>query len=264
MIMKNALVLCCALLIATGCASGVQKRFSITTEPPDAEILLFSGEGDSGRTYRSPADIRVSMPSKARQAAQARIEVTREAYKPRTIRLGSINDGDRLSIKLEKITHYLLKYRMLSPARSENMQYRDRTASITLVPREHHIDMTFTNLSPKPIKILWDRAEYTDYVNRKHRLMHAGVRPQDRNNIIPPQEVAPGETLQQTIMPVDSLVYSREQKEYVPKPLFPVDSEAALALKGRKIYLFLPLEYDRTIIPDYNFRIEIEDVIKDK
>lgn len=263
--MKKALLSCCMLLIFAGCGTGVSKRFSVTTVPPDANILLYLDDsGRPARTFRSPADISTQVPSDARDAVHARIDVERDAYKPRSVRLGSINDGDRLTIKLEPVAHYLLKYRMLSPALSETMQYRDRTASITLIPREYHFDMTFTNLSPKPIKILWDRAEYTDYVNRKHRLMHSGIRPQDRNNIIPPQEVAPGQTLQQAIMPPDSLVYSREKRAFISKLLFPVDSESALALKGRKIYLFLPLEYDRAIIPDYNFRIEISDVIRDK
>jgi hypothetical protein len=64
-------------------------------------------------------------------------------------------------------------------------------------------------------------------------------------------------------MPENSIAYSGEKKGYVVKPLFVLDSDRALSLKGKTVSIFLPVAIDGAMIPDYNFRIKIEDVIKD-
>ena len=73
----------------------------------------------------------------------------------------------------------------------------------------------------------------------------------------------PGGTLQEWVIPESSIQYAAEKKGYVTKPLFVLDSENTPELKGRTVNLFLPVEIDRAIIPDYSFTIVIEDVIKE-
>ncbi|HWR72945.1 MAG TPA: hypothetical protein VN604_07225, partial [Nitrospirota bacterium] len=96
----------------------------------------------------------------------------------------------------------------------------------------------------------------------QHRLMHSGVKLQDRNNPIPAQMIQPGEMLKQMVFPITLVSYSQEKRTYENKFLFPLDSDLAQALKGRTFYLFLPVEMDRQIIP-YNFRFQITDAIKE-
>jgi hypothetical protein len=259
--MKRLLVLACVLLIATGCTT-VTKRFSVVVEPPDAEITVISGGDQPEQKFRSPADITVSIPKDPDLAARSRMEVRREAYKPKIVGLAGIEEGHVVTIKLEKAVHYRLTFRLISPALSEDLRYRDRIVSVAFTVGERQFEMNLENLTRKDLKILWDRTEYTDFVNRQHRLMHSGVRPQDRNNPVAPQAVPAGGSLQQAVMPTSAIVYSREKKAYETKPLFPLDSDTALALKGRTFYLFLPIEMDRQIIP-YNFKFQITDVIKE-
>lgn len=261
--MKKLFVLACVLVIAAGCATEVKKRFSVVVEPPDAEITVIPGGDRQEQKFRSPADITVYIPRDPELAARSRMEITREAYKPKVVGLGSIEEGHVVTIKLERTVHYLLKFRLLSPALSEDLRYRDRIISAAFTVGERQFEMNIENLTQKEIKILWDRTEYTDVVNRQHRLMHSGVRPQDRNNPVAPQAIPAGGSLQQAAMPASSVVYSREKKAYETKPLFPLDSDTALALKGRTLYLFLPVEMDRQIIP-YNFKFQVTDVIKEQ
>ena len=260
--MKKILVLACVLAITVGCASGgVKKRFSVIVDPPGADITVIPGGDQPEQKYRSPADITVSIPKDPSLTAKSRMEIKRESYKPKTIGLSGIAEGETLKIKLDKIVHYLLKFRLLSPVQSDNLHYRDKIVDIRIKPGERQFALSIENLTRQPLKILWEQSQYQDFTNRQHRLIHSGIKLQDRNDIIPPQVVPAGGSVQQDIMPVDAV--TRSQNGYETKPLFPVDSEKALSLKGKTFTLFFPVEMDRAIIPDYNFTFEIVDVVKE-
>lgn len=259
--MKRTLVCTCILAAVAGCAT-VEKRFTVVTDPPDAEITVISGGKEQERKLASPAKVTVRVPKDPELAADSRLEIKRDKYKTKIIGIAGIDEGQEVLVKLEKIVHYLLKVSLLSPQQSDDLKYRDQVLAASFAVQERRFEATFQNLSSKPLKILWDRASYTDYVNRQHRLMHEGIRPQDRNNTLPPQVIQPGETLKEGIIPITFVAYSPEKKAYVNKLIFPVDSDHAQALKGRTYYLFLPIDMDRQIIP-YNFKFQITDAIKE-
>ncbi len=261
--MKKILILACVLAITAGCAAGVKKRFSVIVEPPGADITVIPGGDRPEQKYRSPADITVFIPKAPSQAVKSRMEIKHEAYKPKIIGLSGIAEGETLKIKLDKMVHYLLKIRLLGPVQSEDLHYRDKIVDIRIKPVERHFAVSIENRTRQPLKILWEQSQYQDFMNRQHRLIHSGIKLQDRNNIIAPQEVPAGGSVQRDIMPVDAVVYSQEKKGYETKPLFPLDSDSALSLKGKTFTLFLPVEMDRAIIPDYNFRFEIIDVVRE-
>jgi hypothetical protein len=259
--MKKFLIAVLALAALTGCATGVKKTFTVATEPPDAVIRVVSGEGLGEKKYASPAEISVRIPVHSGLAAKNVMEVSHEAYKPKKIALRSIRDGEKLMVKLDKIVRYGLAGRMLGPLPSKDLRFQDQVISVSFEVTEQGFLMNLTNLTSYELKILWNQAEYTDTSNRARRLMHSGIRYEDRNNALPPQSVPARGSLQQKMMPVSSVVYSEEKKGYEVQPAFPLDTDAAQALKGKVFYLFLPMEYNRQIIP-YNFKIEISDVVK--
>lgn len=261
--MKKILILACVLAITAGCAADVKKRFSVIVEPPGADITVIPGGDRPEQKYRSPADITVFIPKDPSLAVKSRMEIKREAYKPKIINLSGIAEGETLKIRLDKMVHYILKFRLLGPVQSEDLHYRDKIVDIRIKPAERYFAVSIENRTRKPLKILWEQSQYQDFMNRQHRLVHSGIKPQDRNNIIAPQEVPAGGSVQRDIMPVGAVVYSQEKKGYETRPLFPLDSDSALSLKGKTFTLFLPVEMDRAIIPDYNFRFEIVDVVRE-
>jgi len=178
------------------------------------------------------------------------------------MQLRSIKDGESLKISLDRLVRYRLQYSLLAPVKSDVLAFQDNLLSISLAIEERWIRMDLKNRSSRQLKILWDRAEYTDFNNSQHRVMHSGIRYQDRNDRIPAQSIPPNGSVQPQIMSIRAIAYSQEKKDYESKPLFPLDSDVALDLKGRVFYLFLPVEYDRQIIP-YNFKIQITDVVKE-
>ncbi len=259
--MKKILIFGFIIAIATGCST-VKKEFSVIVDPADAEIRVIPGEGQTPQIYKSPAAITVHIPKNPAEAAKSRMEIKRDTYKTRIIGLDMIAEKT-LKIKLDKAVLYRLKYRLVRPVLSEDFSYRDRIVAVTIIPREHDFDLKIENLTQKQLKILWDRAEYTDFMNGQHPLMHAGIKPQNRADIVQPQIIPPNGSVRDSVFPKSSVIYSQTIKEYGTKLLLPVDSDRAPALKGRTLNVFLPIEMDRAIIPDYNFKFEIVDVIKE-
>jgi hypothetical protein len=260
-LMKKYLVLVCALMLASGCASGMKKSFTVIADPPDSDIKVVSGSDLDVEKYRSPAKISVRIPKDSRLLVKNVVEISKAAYKTQKIQLRDIKDGEVLNIKLDKVVAYRLKYRLISPVQSDEVKFRDKIISLSFVVGDQSFQMNLENLTAYPLKIMWDRAEYTDVNNRAHQLMHSGIRYQDRSNPIPAQTVPAQGTVQQTVMPISSVVYSQEKKAYENFPLFPLDSDMAAGLKGRVFYLFIPVEIDRQIIP-YNFKIQITEAVK--
>jgi len=259
--MKKYLVLVCVLMLASGCASGMKKSFTVIADPPDSEIKVVSGSDLDVEKYRSPAKITVRIPKDSGLVVKNVVEISKDTYKPWKIQLRDIKEGEVLNIKLDKVVAYRLKYRLISPMPSDEIKFKDKILSLSFMIGEQSFQMSLANLTTYALKILWDRAEYTDVNNRAHRLMHSGIRPQDRNNPIPAQTVPAQGSIQQTVMPISSVIFSQEKKAYENFPLFPLDSDMAAGLKGRVFYLFIPVEIDRQIVP-YNFKIEIAEAVK--
>ncbi len=259
--MRKHLLIALLLVFASGCAPGMKKSFTVITDPPDAEIRVVSGSDLDVEKYRSPAKITVRIPKDSRLFVKNVLEVSKDTYKAKKMQLRDIKEGEVLNIKLDKVVAYRLKYRLIGPVQSDEIKFSDKIISVSFAISDQSFQMNLKNLTTYPLKIMWGSADYTDVNNGSHRLMHSGIRYQDRNNAIPPQIVPAQGSIQQTVMPISSVVYSQEKKAYENLPLFPLDSDMAALLKGRVFYLLIPVEVDRQIIP-YNFKIEVTEAVK--
>jgi len=266
--MKRYTVLLFALaVVLSGCSNVVTKSFKVFADPQDASIRVVSGIDLKEVKYRSPAGIVVEVPTDPALAAKAILEVRKDKYKPVTMALNDIKDGDALNIKLEKILQdvvkYRLKYRLVNPAISPELQFRDRVVTVSFSVAEQSFQVNFKNTSMHDVRILWERAEYTDVNRQPHRIMPAGVvRFQDRNNPLPDQIVLANTPVQLTLVPINNVYMNQQKKSYETRPLFQLEGDAAAGLKGKSVNLFIPVEIDRQIIP-YNFKIEITDSVRE-
>ena len=259
--MKKYLLVACALVLASGCAIGANKKsFTVVADPPDANIKVILGK-DQVQEFQSPASVTVPVPKERVLQGRAMLEITKDAYRPRRIPIYTIQDGETVNVTLDKVLRYQLICRLLGPVKAEEFAFRDKTIAFSSTATDQGFSMTLSNLSAVPIKILWNQAEFRDINGRQHRLMHSGIRYQDRNNPIPFQTIAAGGTVQQTVLPLSAVVFSQEWKAYDIQPIFPIEGGNVEALKGKVFYLFIPIEVDRQIIP-YNFKVEIMDAVK--
>ena len=264
--MKRYAVAVLAAIMMSGCSSAVTKSFKVFADPPDADIRVVSGLELKELKYRSPAAVTAEVPKDPALASKAYLEVSRDSYKPFTLALRDIRDGQTLNVRLEKLMQslfrYRLAYRLVAPAVSDTLQFRDATLAVSFTVDEQSIQMHLTNLGDHEVKILWDQAQFTDVNMQTSRLMHSGIRFADRNNPIPDQVVPPRAAVREGVFPINRVFFSQQKKAYETKSLFPVDTEAGAHLKGKTINLFIPVEVDRAIIP-YNFKFEITDSVKE-
>ena len=262
---KYLLVVMAAALAASGCSGVVAKNFKVFADPPDSTIRVVSGIDLKELKYRSPAAITAEVPKDPALAAKAVLEVSKDSFQPKVISLRDINNGDSLNIKLEKIkdlVRYKLSFRLVSPVVSQELRFQDKNISVTFAIGEQGIQLHLENLSPHDMKILWEQAEYTGVNRQPQRLMHSGVRFQERHNPIPDQVVLSRSSVQEAVFPISNVSMLPQRKGYDIRPLFPLESYDAAGLKGKSVNLFLPVEINRQIIP-YNFKIEIIDAVKE-
>jgi hypothetical protein len=285
-------ILAATYLYIAGCSGSiVTKSFRVITEPPDAVITVASSIEQHKNKYTSPAVIAVDVPSDSTITAKSYLTVTKSNFKPVVIPLRHISTGDSIKIKLDKIVAPFqkeystsantgsdvsrLRYRLLSPAMSDNLKsqlgtrsltstlsdeikFVDQIVSISFLVSRQSFEMRLTNLSRYPLKILWDRAEYRDIHARCSRLMHSGIRYQDRHNPIPDQIIIPSASVQEIITPVKNVHVSSPGRGYEINPLFDGESAGLAGLYEKVFDLFIPIEINRSIVP-YNFKIQILD-----
>jgi len=266
--MQQYLFIILASLFVTACpASMYAKTFTIIADPADSVISVVSGSGQKEQKFSSPAVITVDVATESARAGREILEVSKDRYKPVTIALRHINEGDTIRVKLEKTFLPQLTYRLLAPAisseldsrkpiPSRNLIFRDKAISISVAISETSFQAGIKNLSDHPLKILWERSEYTDIHARRFRLMNSGVRYQDRNNPIPDQIVLPGKSIRETITPIEHVFVSSKTGKYEVKPLFGQEEVNTSGLTGKTFNLFIPIEINRAITP-YNFKIQI-------
>jgi hypothetical protein len=264
--MKKHVLAAFVVLLTVACSSTVTKNFKVFVDPPDSVISVVSGPDLKELKYHSPASLTVEVPKYPALARKAVLEVRRDDYKPRIIALRDIAEGSTLNIKLEKVVQhqfrYRLSYRLITPTATDSLQYQDNSIAISIYIVNESCQIRLENLTSNDIKIVWERSQYIDQHMQPHRLMHSGIRFQDRNNPIPDQIVHAHVSIQEAVFPVDHVIFISQKKSYDIEPLFPLDRDEAAQLKGRAISLFIPIEVNRAIIP-YNFKIEIVDAVKE-
>ncbi len=250
--MKRSIIGIIILLASAACASAADapKNFSITVDPPDARIKVISGTELKEQQYKSPARIEAFLPKNLELAKRAVIEITRDRFKPKVIPLINISDGEVLKVTLEK--EFLLKFRMVGTQQSDDIQIRDGKVSIELRLDEQQMQMNLKNNTPNVINILWQRASYTDVNNRTHRIMHSGIRFEDRDSSFPLQKIMPYVTLHQALIPVDSVALNPRKKTFEIGPLF-ADPKS---LNGKEVNVVIPIEIDAKVVP-YSFKVKI-------
>lgn len=261
--MKNYFIGAMACLLFSGCADSViTKNIKVIADPPDSVIRVVSGPDLKEEKFSSPASITVEIPKEPALAAKAFLQVSKDKYKPTTIALRHISEGDTIKIKLEKLLTYQFKYRLLAPTQSEELKFQDKSIMLSFTVGEQAFQMKLMNLSTETLKIRWESAEFTDITGQTRRLMYSAVPYQNRNNPIPDQTVLSGKSLLETVTPIENVSVAPHTGGYVVKPLFIRDGDGAAGLKGATFNLFIPIEINRQIIP-YNFKMQIVDVVKE-
>jgi hypothetical protein len=259
--MKQVFMALGLMLVLCGSLGAADRQISITltVDPADAAIKVVSGSDLKEKTYRSPAEVTATVPGDLETARKNVIEISRDRYKPVTIPLRNLRANEVLRIKLEKQKQ--LKFQMVAPRQSDTLTIKDGQVQLGLRIDHKEIQMSLMNTTAFPIRLLWQRASYTDPAGVQHRVMHPGIRYEERNRSFPYQTVMPFMTVHQPVMPVDLVVHDAEKKTMENLPLFP--PEAAEKFKGKTFDLLLPVEIENKGVVPYLFKIKVLGMVHD-
>lgn len=173
--------------------------------------------------------------------------------------------------KFAKFTKFKYTFALEKPTPSDSLKYADQILSITFDPNTKGVDFKIKNLTSEILKVKWDDA--TLIVNGEtKKTIHKGVKLIDRSLSQPMGIIPPGAILDDFVWPsenvrlsqglyggdwkVDDMLYSNNRG-------LTAEHEKALALKGKKIGLYLPvIKSDKQ--NDYFFEFTILDVIETK
>lgn len=176
-----------------------------------------------------------------------------------------------------KKTQYVsYKYKIIAPKESPDMTFEDSVLGIKFTITDKEIDFSLKNKSTQPIKIAWDDASMVVYGASK-KIMHNGIKYNERNNSMPPTTVLPNSTLSDLALPSDN-VYFKEgyystsltiKSSWETYPLMissftlPRDSTLLNSInqQQQEMTLYLPITGINNERFGYTFKFQVTDVI---
>jgi len=147
-------------------------------------------------------------------------------------------------------------------------KYADEMIEIAWVIGQEQFSFVLNNKTEHSIKLIWDEAAYVDLDNASKRIMHSGVKYNEKNNSQPASIIIKGGKLTDIIQPTENVYYINGSQYYSggwrTLPLFPnsgQDKEALINLSkqyiGREVKILLPLEIQGNV-NEYIFSFKLE------
>lgn len=151
-------------------------------------------------------------------------------------------------------------FEMIAPAESESLTFADDNLEIVFVITQSNMGFALRNASDEPIRINWDDISYVDPSGRSHRVMHQGIKYNERENPQAPKTVPPGARIEDTLQPTDMVRFVKfgSRSEWRKDTLFP-GGEAAFRTEGQEFSVFMPLTIGGETV-NYNFQFRVADV----
>ncbi len=156
--------------------------------------------------------------------------------------------------------------------------FEDEMVKVLWAFRSTQMAFSLENRTEQSIKIPWDEAAFIDESGRSHRVMHAGVRLDDREKPQAPSVVVPKGLLKDIVAPTDYVHWRERTKQTAGRweekcllPDFDFHSSslkgeyatfadfdnAAKSKVGKTIQVLLPLEIEG-VVSDYIFSFQID------
>ncbi|MCX6163883.1 MAG: hypothetical protein NTU73_03310 [Ignavibacteriae bacterium] len=151
--------------------------------------------------------------------------------------------------------------------------FEDDLVKILFLANSRKITFLIENKTDHSIKILWDESAFIDSKGVSHRIMHTGIKYNDRENPQPPSVIARKGKIEDLVFPTDYVYYSDGWKEM---PLFVDFDYHSAYLRGdyrnfldfredvnknlnKEYSVLLPLQIEN-VTNDYIFTFKVNDI----
>ena len=125
---------------------------------------------------------------------------------------------------------------------------------------------SLTNKTDNSMKIVWDEASYIDANGSSHRVMHSGVKYNDRNLSQPPTIVARRASIEDQVVPTNNVEWFAmgQYSKWIVLPLIQTHAASSAAELeslmspnlGKVLHVLLPIEI-KGEVNEYLFRFEV-------
>jgi hypothetical protein len=149
----------------------------------------------------------------------------------------------------------LYVFALVKPKESDRLALEDDSIRIAFAVVESQIQFSLQNKTESPIEINWDQSAFIDFSAQSHRVIHAGIKWNDREKPQAPAIVPPTARISDIIYPADYAEWSGS--DWLHKPVVP---PAELAYKGQTFSVFMPLKINGEV-KNYLFTIKVADVL---
>ena len=101
-------------------------------------------------------------------------------------------------------------FSLVEPAVNPAPAVQDETLRIIITPDFYEIGLMIENISWEPVAVNWNDARYLDPDGKTQRLIHRGIKLQDKEAPQLSVEIPPRESLDERIIPFDKIKQSME------------------------------------------------------
>lgn len=154
-----------------------------------------------------------------------------------------------------------------------NYIFEDGLVKILWLPSQTGFYFQIYNKTDNSIKVVWDEAVFVDQNNKSHRLMHSGIKYNERENPQPPSVIIRKGSIDEFVTPTDYVYFYRgygnqyvyDPSEWRHMPMLNCKSEEQAKVEndakqfvGNKLQLLLPIEIQGTV-NEYIFEFTAKD-----
>ncbi|MGD0922410.1 MAG: hypothetical protein ABSA70_11685 [Terriglobia bacterium] len=176
-------------------------------------------------------------------------------YRPFHAPTGRIADFDVIYDKERSRYDLLYVFALAKPRESDNLAYEDDSIRIAFTVVKTQVQFSLQNKTESAIEINWDQAAFIDFSGLSHRVIHTGIKLNDRDKPQAPATVPPTARIEDIVYPADYAEWSGS--DWLRKPVVP---PAELAYKGQTFSVFMPLKINGEV-KNYLFTIKVADVL---
>lgn len=158
--------------------------------------------------------------------------------------------------------------------------FEDKLVRVLWIVTSSDIAFSLTNKTDHSIKIPWDEAAYVDEMGQSHRVMHAGIKYNEREQPMPPSVVVRGGHIEDIVFPTDYVSWFEGgryvKSKWTKKDLLPNSDyhsnyskgqyasfeqfDAAMQTNvGKTLQVLLPLQIEG-VVNDYIFSFTVKSV----
>lgn len=123
--------------------------------------------------------------------------------------------------------------------------FQDSLISIQFLPQHNQIEFTLNNISNKTLKIIWDETTFVNEFGEAGRIMHSGVKFNERNNSQPASVIPPGTKITDLVAPTDKVymgaygwsqdyIFNKSVNDGIIKVVMPIEIDGSI----KSIYTF--------------------------